>query len=88
MGGIGGVMVPLMRWLSKINDVIDADMRGIGHWHSYISLPKCLVNGSMIGYAPYALGKAFAPEEPKMQLQLQDKKLGFTVNIPILLEDF
>lgn len=88
MGGIGGVMVPLMRWLSKINDVIDADMRGIGHWHSYISLPKCLVNGSMIGYAPYALGKAFAPEEPKMQLQLQDKKLGFTVNIPILLDDF
>ncbi len=88
LGGIGGVMVPLMRWLSKINDVVDADMRGIGHWHQYISLPRCLVNGSMIGYGPYALGKGFAPEEPKMQLQLQDRKLGSTVNIPILLNDF
>lgn len=88
MGGVGGVMIPLMRWLYRINDVIPTDMRGIGHWHQYLSLPNCLVNGSGIGYNAFALGKGFKPEPPKMHLQLQDKRRGFTTNTPIILKDF
>jgi hypothetical protein len=88
LGGVGGVMIPLMRWLYKINDVIPTDMRCIGHWHSYLSLPNCLVNGSGIGYNAYTMGKGFKPELPKMQLQLLDSHRGFTANIPIILDDF
>lgn len=87
-GGIGGVMIPLNRFLYKINDVIHADLTCGAHWHTYMTLPGYLGNGSVIGYNEYALGKGFKPEPPKMHFQLLDKRRGFTMNTPIYLNDF
>jgi hypothetical protein len=47
-----------------------------------------LVNGSLIGYNSYARAFGFEPEPPKMQFQLLDKKRGFTLNNPIILDDW
>lgn len=87
-GGIGGVMVPMNRWLYKINEVIKADLSCGGHWHTRMNIPGLLVNGSVIGYNEYAMGYGFKPENPQMQFQLLDKKRGLTMNIPIYLNDF
>lgn len=87
-GGIGGLEVPLKKWVLRENAVIKTDMSWIAHWHQYIVLNKVRVNGSLIGYNSYARAFGFEPEPPKMQFQLLDKKRGFTLNNPIILTDW
>jgi hypothetical protein len=89
-GGIGGIEVPLKKWILRENSVLDGgiDMAWIAHWHQYIVLNKVRVNSSVIGYNAYARSFGFAPEPPKMQFQLLDAKRGFTLNNPIYLIDF
>lgn len=87
-GGIGGLEVPLKKWVLRENAVIKTDMSWIAHWHQYIVLNKVRVNGSLIGYNSYARAYGFEPEPPKMQFQLLDKRRGFTLNNPIILNDW
>lgn len=87
-GGIGGLEVPLKKWILRENAVIKTDMSWIAHWHQYISLNKVRVNGSVIGYNSFARAFGFEPEPPKMQFQLLDKKRGYTLNNPIILTDW
>jgi len=87
-GGIGGLEVPLKKWVLRENAVIKTDMSWIAHWHQYIVLNKVRVNGSLIGYNSYARAFGFEPEPPKMQFQLLDKKRGYTLNNPIILTDW
>lgn len=88
-GGIGGLLVPAIRWVHKMSMIIpNVDLFSIGHWHSYMALPdsKLLINSSVIGPSAFSIGLAFKPEPPKMQLQYIDSKRGFTVNDPIFLQ--
>jgi hypothetical protein len=89
-GGIGGIEVPLKKFILRENNVIESgiDMAWMGHWHQYIVLNKVRINGSVIGYNAYARSFGFEPELPKMQFQLLDKKRGYTLNNPIYLNDF
>jgi len=87
-GGIGGLEVPLKKWILRENAVIKTDMSWIAHWHQYIVLNKVRVNGSLIGYNSYARAFGFEPEPPKMQFQLLDKRRGYTLNHPIILENW
>jgi len=87
-GGIGGLEVPLKKWILRENAVIKTDMSWIAHWHQYIVLNKVRVNGSLIGYNAFARAFGFEPEPPKMQFQLLDKRRGFTMNNPIILTDW
>jgi hypothetical protein len=87
-GGIGGIEIPLKKWVLRENAVIKTDMSWIAHWHQYIVLNKVRVNGSVIGYNSYARAFGFEPEPPKMQFQLLDKKRGYTLNNPIILTDW
>ena len=87
-GGIGGIEIPLKKWVLRENTVIKTDMSWIAHWHQYIVLNKVRVNGSVIGYNSYARAFGFEPEPPKMQFQLLDKRRGFTLNNPIILTDW
>ena len=87
-GGVGGMMIPFKRWIYKMMQIIPADKYCIGHWHSYFNLPDGMSNGSVVGYNAFAMGHGFAPEPPQQQFQLQDSKRGFTVNTPVILEDW
>ena len=87
-GGIGGLEVPLKKWVLRENAVIKTDMSWIAHWHQYMVLNKVRINGSMIGYNSYARAFGFEPEPPKMQFQLLDPKRGYTLNNPIILTDW
>lgn len=89
-GGIGGIEVPLKKWVLRENTVAPEgiDMAWIGHWHQYICLNKVRINGSVIGYNAYARSFGFEPEPPKMQFQLLDEKRGYTLNNPIYLTNF
>jgi hypothetical protein len=86
IGGVGGVAVPLMKWLYRSNGFIKADMTFIGHWHQQLKpASNCFINGAVIGYNAYAAGLGFIPEPPMQIFSLLDSERGFTINTPILL---
>lgn len=87
-GGIGGIYIPLLKWLLRENKINKIDMAWIGHWHQLISINGARINGSVIGYNEYARSFGFIPEPPQMQFQLLDKRRGYTSNEPIILTDF
>ncbi len=87
-GGIGGLEVPLKKWIHRENNVMPFDMAWIGHWHTYLVSPQVRINGSVIGYNEMGRAFGFKPELPQMQFQLLDKKRGYTFNCPIILTDF
>lgn len=87
-GGIGGVLIPFNRWIHKMDGILKADKYYIAHWHGYQNIKRGVMNGSIIGYSPFAMGHAFSPEPPQQHLELIDSKRGFTLNAPIILEDW
>jgi len=84
-GGIGGLTVPLIKYIHRANEQIKADLDIIGHFHTRYSLPFVLVNGSVVGFDGYALKIGARPERAMQTLQLIDSMLGLTVNTPILV---
>jgi len=87
-GGIGGIYVPLQRYRLRINQQRKADLDCIGHWHTadWLRNTKTLINGSTCGFDSYAMRSGFEPEPPTQQFLIIDKKRGFTINSPIILE--
>ena len=83
-GGVGGVTIPLIKWLNIQNNNIMADYTVMGHWHQYFSGKNFICNGSLIGFN--AFGKKFGYEPPKQAFFLIDSRFGKTVEAPILLE--
>jgi hypothetical protein len=87
-GGVGGLQIPLMKWLMRINSLQDADMSYLGHWHQLIHpTNNCFINGSGIGYNGYAHSKLLPYEKPQQLFQLLDNKYGFTINTKVIIED-
>lgn len=62
-GGIGGISVPLNRFIDRYGQGVDLDL--LGHFHQFQLIQRrAIVNGSMIGYSPYAMWLGFPPEPP------------------------
>ena len=83
-GGVGGVTIPLIKWLNIQNGNIKADYTILGHYHQHFSGKNFICNGSLIGFNAY--GKKFGYEQPKQAFFLIDSRFGRTVEAPILLE--
>jgi hypothetical protein len=49
-GGIGGVLVPMTRWVTRAND---ADLYFFGHFHEADAYGRVVKNGSLIGPSGY-----------------------------------
>lgn len=84
-GGIGGLTVPLIKYIHRVNEQIKADLDCMGHFHQRFNLPNALMNGSIVGFDGYALRIGARPERPMQTFQLIDSMRGFTVNTPILV---
>ncbi len=85
-GGIGGLTVPLIKYIHRVNEQIKADLDCMGHFHTRFNLPNALMNGSIVGFDGYALKIGARPERPMQTFQLIDSIRGFTVNTPILVD--
>lgn len=86
-GGIGGLTVPLIKAIHRMNNTIHADYNIMGHYHQLFEATKdCFINGSGIGYSAYAqrIGASF--EKPMQGFKMVDKKYGFTTKLPIFCE--
>lgn len=87
-GGWMGPLGPVMRHQVKEEAVGQAtkqpfDHMVVGHWHTYVNLPRGTINGSLKGYDEYARTKAFAFEEPIQALWLTTPERGITMRSPI-----
>ncbi len=62
-GGVGGVTIPIYKAMARWDTVRRADLTVMGHFHQLTSLTDLIINGSLIGYSPYAMtiGARFEP---------------------------
>jgi hypothetical protein len=58
----------------------------IGHYHQLSDFGRALVNGSLIGYSPYAMSIGASPEPPQQLTMLLDAKRGKAATMPIWLD--
>ncbi len=86
-GGIGGITVPMLRAQARWETVKKASLSVMGHWHQRICLPNLMVNGSLIGYDPYAMGGGFAFEAPVQSMRMLDSKRFGSTDIPLWVSE-
>lgn len=84
-GGVGGMIIPMSKWLFRINEQKSAYMTFIAHWHSILTEPthNCMVNGSIIGMTGYGVSFGGVNRDPQQIFALLDSKRGFSVRAHI-----
>ena len=86
-GGVNGPYTYLNRRRYQWNAGKRADIDVIGHLHMYRVNPNgWVLNGSVVGYNPFAVSLGAEYERPQQAFFLMDKHRGMTVNIPILFD--
>ncbi len=75
-GGVGGIMIPIRKAISKWQTVRHADISVMGHYHQEHFLRDLVVNGSLVGYNEYALSIAAPYEDPRQGFFLMDTHRG------------
>lgn len=85
-GGVQGPYTYLNRRIYQWDQGHRADYSIQGHLHCWtVGTRRWLINGSLIGYSPYALTFGGEHQPPIQAFFLLDKKRGPTVQIPILV---
>lgn len=84
-GGVGGLTIPLRKAIMETDRQRRADFNFLGHFHNYFEATNnCLVNGSGIGFGPYAQRINASPEPPIQMFKTLNKKHGYTSKYPII----
>jgi hypothetical protein len=86
-GGVGGIMIPIRKAIQRWDTVRRADLTCLGHFHQYHDLSDLVINGSLIGYNPYALKIGAQYEDPKQAFFLMDSKRGKTMPASVWVKD-
>lgn len=81
-GGVGGIMVPVMRAMPRWQTYGHCDVWNMGHFHSYYDTPIATINGSLIGAAPYGM-RVGGYENPIQAMYMIDSKRGKCQSSPI-----
>lgn len=86
-GGVGGISIPLLKYIARCNSSQLAHYNKLGHFHThFFPSPKSMINGCLCGFNSYAQQLGFEPEPPVQALVIQDEKRGFTIKAPICCE--
>lgn len=75
-GTVCGIYPALNRLCMKWDKIFHQDKIYLGHFHSCVSIPNAMVNGSIIGYNSFALTNGFGYERPAQQYEVYDTKIG------------
>ena len=91
-GGIGGIYPPIMRMRAKkANKYLQTGQNfrtlWLGHWHSYLSTPHLIINGSLKGWDEFAAIMGFGFEPPQQALAIVTPERNITVQAPIFCQD-
>lgn len=86
-GGVGGLSVPLLKGVQRLESFKHAHYTCVGHFHQQRDFESIIVNGSLIGYSPFAISIGAAFEEPKQALFLVTPEKGKDMVTSIWLGD-
>jgi hypothetical protein len=75
-GTVCGIYPALNRLSMKWDKIFHQDRIYLGHFHTCVSIPNAMVNGSIIGYNSFALSNGFGYERPAQQYEVYDTKIG------------
>lgn len=75
-GTVCGIYPALNRLAMKWDKIFQQDKIYLGHFHTCVSLPNAMVNGSIIGYNSFSLSNGFSYERPAQQYEVYDTKIG------------
>jgi len=86
-GGVGGIAVPLNKYLLRMDQVSKAHHTFVHHYHT-LSYPttNSTINGSVVGYDPYAMSLGCSYQRPLQSFQVMDSVRGITVKAPIFCD--
>jgi hypothetical protein len=86
-GGIGGLTIPLNKYILRLDQISKCDYNLMHHYHS-LSYPtaNCTLNGSLCGYDTFAMQIGASFQKPMQSFQLLDKNRGFTIKAPIFCD--
>jgi len=84
-GGVGGLSIPVNKAIAQWEKLRHADLYVAGHWHQFFDGGNFIINGSMIGYNPFALFIKAQFERPRQAFFLVSKKYNCkTIVCPVL----
>lgn len=86
-GGIGGVTVPLIKFINRCNTQRAAAIDIIGHFHTLTFHSQFVVNGSLIGVTPYSMSSGCPYERPQQGFLVLAEKYGVVAQAPILVTE-
>ena len=75
-GGVGGLTIPLNKAIAQWNRARTADIDCLGHFHQVFDGGNFVVNGSVIGYSPFAIAIKAAYEPPAQVLFAVHSRYG------------
>ena len=86
-GGVGGLTIPLNKYIMRMDQISKASFNFVHHYHN-LSYPtnNTTVNGSIVGYDPYALSIGCSYQPPMQSFQLLDANRGITIKAPIFCD--
>lgn len=86
-GGIGGISIPLIKHIHRLNQQVRADINILGHFHQLISPTNDInVNGSLIGPSAYSIARGYSPEKPQQMFKTLSPEHGIVGSYPIFCE--
>ena len=83
-GGLGGLTIPMVKAVMRWDNDKKAYLSCCGHFHQKMDGERFVVNGSLIGDAPYGKRLGFT-SRPEQVFFLIDAKRGKTIVAPILV---
>lgn len=85
-GGVGGLSIPMNKYVYRMNQTEPAHLDVIGHFHQLGFYPLFYANGSLCGYDTYARRIGASHEQPQQAFFVVDSKRGLTTKRPILCQ--
>jgi hypothetical protein len=86
-GGIGGLTIPLNKYILRQDQIRPAYHTLLHHFHNYSSpTSHSTLNGSICGMDPYAFSLGCEFQRPVQSFMLLDKKKGITIKAPIFCD--
>lgn len=84
-GGVGGLTIPINKAIAQWDKMKKADYYFMGHFHTFCVGANFIVNGSVIGYNPYAISIKAGFERPTQTFCLLNKERDLEVIRKIIL---
>lgn len=90
-GGIGGIYPSMLKYIAKMDQLWAAqgviiDTHLFGHWHTYKTDERFIINGSLKGYDEYAKRSGFGFEKPRQALAIVTPERGIVQQMPVYAE--